>query len=77
MLIKSISMANYLLSCHCANGQCKLIRIDKDRSDSNRLVFVFEDSQFLRQCMSGYQSRSKKHWENKIEEVNALLNEVL
>jgi hypothetical protein len=50
-LIKSVSMANYLL-----DNKFALIRIDKDRADESRLVFIFEDSNDLRNAMGDYKS---------------------
>ena len=46
-VIRNVNMANYLLT----NGN-QLVKIDIDNLDKRRLVFLFNDSTELRNCMS-------------------------
>ena len=48
-LIRNVNMANYLLK----NG-FNLLKIDIDNLDKRRLVFLFADSQLMRDCMSRF-----------------------
>ena len=50
MLIKHMSMANYLLE-----RDNKLEKIDRDKKDRAKLVFYFKDSHYLDYCLSLYQ----------------------
>lgn len=46
-LIRNVNMANHLLG-----SGFRLIKIDIDNIDKRRLVFLFADSQPMRDCMS-------------------------
>lgn len=46
-VIRNVNMANYLLK----NGY-QIAKIDIDNIDKRRLVFLFDDSSELRNCMS-------------------------
>jgi hypothetical protein len=48
-IIKTVSMANHLLDCNC-----KLLKIDRDKDNRNKLIFVFAHDQYLKDCMSSY-----------------------
>lgn len=54
MLINRMGMANHLLS-----SGFKLLKIDRNKADRTRLVFLFEDSDALRNAMSSYNKLKK------------------
>lgn len=48
-VIQNVNMANYLIE----NGQ-PLLKIDRDKFDKFRLVFLFADNQCLRDAMTRF-----------------------
>jgi hypothetical protein len=48
-IIKTVSMANHLLNCNC-----KLLKIDRDKDNRSKLIFVFVSDEYLKKCMSNY-----------------------
>lgn len=70
-VIQNVNMANFLIE----NGQ-HLLRIDKDKFDKFRLVFLFADTQDMRNTMScfpkngGSNNDSLKNSETKMVKPN-------
>lgn len=49
-VIRTIAMTNYLLG-----KKCELYQVDRDRNDKSKLIFLFVDNEYLRQCMDEYE----------------------
>ena len=71
-VIQNVNMANYLIE----NGQ-PLLKIDRDKFDKFRLVFLFADNQGLRDAMTrfsrngGSKNDSVKESIGKVDESNS------
>jgi hypothetical protein len=51
-VIKTLAMANYLL-----DKDCKLFRVDKDRNNENKVIFLFVENDYLKECMDNYDNK--------------------
>lgn len=51
---KSITLANYLI-----NNNCNIVKIDKDKTNKNFLVFIFKKDDLLNSSLSNWKTTLK------------------